>query len=164
MNVVKFHFDQNKVSEMCHKPYSFPHSEENAVNRIEGAENLVLTKPASQQPSNVLKPQPAETVTEKTKEAFKVSIQVRMKPSLPVISPAAPAKENRTSLHLEELCPLTPNLSLDTESDENGLKKEVAFETESVFWATVEEKTKEKSDEVVSMAKSIPEKEVLDRG
>lgn len=157
-------FDQNKVSKMCHKPYSLPHSEEKAVNQIEGAENLVLTEPVSQQPSNVLKPQPAETIKEKSKEPFKVSIQVRMKPSLPVISPAVAAKETRTSLHLEELCPLTPNLSLDTESDENGLKKEVTFETESVLWATVEEKTKEKSDEVVSMAKSIPEKEVLDRG
>lgn len=146
---------------MCHKPYSLPHSEEKAVNQIEAAENLVLTEPVSQQPSNVLKPQPAETIKEKSKEPFKVSIQVRMKPSLPVISPAVAAKETRTSLHLEELCPLTPNVSLD---DENGLKKEVTFETESVLWATVEEKTKEKSDEVVSMAKSIPEKEVLDRG
>ncbi|XP_077098722.1 EH domain-binding protein 1-like protein 1 isoform X14 [Siphateles boraxobius] len=138
--------------------------EEKAVNQIEGAENLVLTEPVSQQPSNVLKPQPTETIKEKSKEAFKVSIQVRMKPSLPVISPAVATKENRTSLHLEELWPQTPNLSLDTESDENGLKKEVTFETESVLWATVEEKTKEKSDEVVSMTKSIPGKEVLDRG
>ncbi|XP_056103642.1 uncharacterized protein ehbp1l1b isoform X9 [Rhinichthys klamathensis goyatoka] len=154
--------EENKAEVSTKK--SLDGGEEKAVNQIEGAENLVLTEPVSQQPSNVLKPQPAETVKEKSKEAFKVSIQVRMKPSLPVISPAVAAKENRTSLHLEELCPLTPNLSLDTESDENGFKKEVTFETESVLWATVEEKTKEKSDEVVSMAKSIPEKEVLDRG
>ncbi|KAK7120550.1 hypothetical protein R3I94_020522 [Phoxinus phoxinus] len=154
---------EEKKAEVSTKK-SLDGGEEKAVNQIEGAENLVLTEPVSQQPSNVLKPQPAETIKEKSKEAFKVSIQVRMKPPLPVISPAVAAKENRTSLHLEELCPLTPNLSLDTQSDENGLKKEVTFETESVLWATVEEKTKEKSDEVVSMAKSIQEKEVLDRG
>ncbi|KAK7125780.1 hypothetical protein R3I93_021218 [Phoxinus phoxinus] len=154
---------EEKKAEVSTKK-SLDGGEEKAVNQIEGAENLVLTEPVSQQPSNVLKPQPAETIKEKSKEAFKVSIQVRMKPPLPVISPAVAAKENRTSLHLEELCPLTPNLSPDTQSDENGLKKEVTFETESVLWATVEEKTKEKSDEVVSMAKSIQEKEVLDRG
>ncbi|XDV54256.1 hypothetical protein PO909_022584 [Leuciscus waleckii] len=154
--------EENKAEVSSKK--SLDGGEEKAVNQIEGAENLVLTEPVSQQPSNVLKPQPAETIKEKSKEPFKVSIQVRMKPSLPVISPAVAAKETRTSLHLEELCPLTPNVSLDTESDENGLNKEVTFETESVLWATVEEKTKEKCDEVVSMAKSMPEKEVLDRG
>ncbi|XP_067288600.1 EH domain-binding protein 1-like protein 1 isoform X7 [Pseudorasbora parva] len=134
------------------------------VNQIEDPENLVLTEPVSQQPSNVLKAQSSETIKEERKEAVKVSIQIRMKPSLPVISPAVAEKENRTSLHLEELCPLTPNLSLDTESDRNSLKKEVTIEAESVLWATVEEKTKEKGDEVDSMGKLIPEKEVLDRG
>lgn len=151
---------------MCHKPYSLPRSGEKSANQIEDAENLVLTEPVSQQPipSNVLKPQPAETIKEKKTEAVKVSIPIRMKPSLPVISPAVAVKENRATLHLEELCPLTPNLSLDTESDGNGLKKKVTLEEESVLWATVEEKTKEKSDEVVSMGKSVTEKEVLDRG
>lgn len=159
-------FDQNKVSIMCHKPYSLPHSGEKTVNQIEDAEDLVLTEPVSQQPipSNVPKLQPVETVKEKKTEAVKVSIQVRMKPSLPVISPAVAVKENRTSLHLEELCALTPNRSLDTESDGNGSKKKVTFEEETVLWATVEEKTKEKSDEVVSIGKSVPEQQVLDRG
>ncbi|XP_067253995.1 uro-adherence factor A isoform X8 [Chanodichthys erythropterus] len=139
---------------------------EKSVNKIEDAENLVLTEPVSEQPipSNVLKPQPAETIKEKKTEAVKVSIPIRMKPSLPVISPAVAVKENRAALHLEELCPLTPNLSLDTESDGNALKKKVTLEEESVLWATVEEKTIEKSDEVVSMGKSVTEKEVLDRG
>lgn len=89
-----------------------------------------------------------------------------MKPLLPVISPAiAVTKEDkRTSVHLEEICPLMPNMSLDTESDGNGLRKKVTFEEDSVLWAAVEEKTKEKSEDVVSMSKLIPEKEVLDRG
>ncbi|XP_051763748.1 EH domain-binding protein 1-like protein 1 isoform X7 [Ctenopharyngodon idella] len=156
--------EENKAKVSSKK--SLDGGEEKALNQIEDAENLVLTEPVSQQPipSNVLKPQPAETIKEKKTEAVKVSIPVRMKPSLPVISPAVAVKENRTSLHLEELCPLTPNLSLDTESDGNGLKKKVTLEEESVLWATVEEKTKEKSDEVVSMGKSVTEKEVLDRG
>uniref|UniRef100_A0A8C1J2G3 EH domain binding protein 1-like 1b n=1 Tax=Cyprinus carpio TaxID=7962 RepID=A0A8C1J2G3_CYPCA len=143
-------------------------SEEKAVIQVKDAENLSLNKPDSQQPipSIVLKPHPAQTIKEKKIEAVKVSIPVRMKPLLSVISPAiAVTKEDkRTSVHLEEICPLMPNMSLDTESDGNGLRKKVTFEEDSVLWAAVEEKTKEKSEDVVSMSKLIPEKEVLDRG
>ncbi|XP_043105850.1 nascent polypeptide-associated complex subunit alpha, muscle-specific form isoform X8 [Puntigrus tetrazona] len=147
---------------------SLESGEEKAVIQVKAAENLSLNEPDSQQliPSIVLKPQQAETIKEKKKEAVKISIPVRMKPSLPVISPAVAVKEKdkRTSLHLEEICPLTPSLSLDTESDGSDLKKKVTFEEESVLWAAVEEKTKEKSHEGVSMGKLIPEKEVLNRG
>ncbi|KAK2871123.1 hypothetical protein Q8A67_023650 [Cirrhinus molitorella] len=154
--------EENKP-EMSSKK-SLEAGEENAVTQVKDKPN----EPDSQQliPSIVHKLQPAETNKEKKKEAFKVSIPVRMKPPLPVISPAVTVteKDTRTSLHLEEICPLTPNLSLDTKSDGNGLKKKVKFEEESVLWAAVEEKTKEKSEEGVSMSKLIPEKEVLDRG
>ncbi|XP_021335040.2 EH domain-binding protein 1-like protein 1 isoform X19 [Danio rerio] len=140
--------------------------DEKAVS--EDAENCILSEPVSQQPlpSIVLKPQPSESVKEKKIEAVKVSIPVRMKPALPVISPAASVKgkDNRTSLHLEELCPMTPNQSLDTESYGNSLRKKVTFEAESVLWATVEEKTKENSDEGVSLGELKLEKEVLDKG
>lgn len=138
--------------------------------QVKDAENLSLNEPDSQQtiPSIVLKPQQAETIKEKKKEAVKVSIPVRMKPPLPVISPAVAVteKDKRPSVHLEEICPLTPrpSLSLDIESDGSDLKKKVTFEEESVLWAAVEEKTKEKSDEGVSLGKLIPEKELLDRG
>lgn len=136
--------------------------------QVKDAENLSLNEPDFQQPipSIVLKPQQAETIKEKKKQAVKVSITVRMKPPLPVISPAIAVteKDKRTSVHLEEICPLTPSLSLDTESDGSDLKKKVTFEEESVLWAAVEEKTKEKSDEGVSLGKLIPEKELLDRG
>lgn len=136
--------------------------------QVKDAENLSLNEPDSQQPipSIVLKPQQAETIKEKKKQAVKVSIPVRMKPPLPVISPAVAVteKDKRPSVHLEEICPLTPSLSLDTESDGSDLKKKVTFEEESVLWAAVEEKTKEKSDEGVSLGKLIPEKELLDRG
>ncbi|XP_016093305.1 uncharacterized protein [Sinocyclocheilus grahami] len=154
--------EENKA-EMSSKK-SLEAGEEKAVIQVENAENLSINEPDSQQPipSIVLKPHPAQTIKEKRKEAVKVSIPVRMKPLLPVISPAVAVKDKRTSVHLENICPLMPNLSLDTESDGNGLKKKVTFEEESVLW--VEEKTKEKSDEVVSMCKLIPEKEVLDRG
>uniref|UniRef100_A0A8C1TH68 EH domain binding protein 1-like 1b n=1 Tax=Cyprinus carpio TaxID=7962 RepID=A0A8C1TH68_CYPCA len=143
-------------------------SEEKAVIQVKDAKNLSLNKPDSQQPipSIVLKPHPAQTIKEKKIEAVKVSIPIHMNPLLPVISPAiAVTKEDkRTSVHLEEICPLMPNMSLDTESDGNGLRKKVTFEEDSVLWAAVEEKTKEKSEDVVSMSKLIPEKEVLDRG
>ncbi|KAI2659791.1 EH domain-binding protein 1-like protein 1 [Labeo rohita] len=158
--------DDNK-EEMSTKK-SLEAGKEKAVIQVEDAENLSLNKPDSQEPipSIVLKLQPAEPIKEKKKEAVKVSKPVRMKPSLPVISPAVAVteKDNRTSPHLEEICTLTPNLSLDTKSDENGLNKKVTFEEESVLWAAVEEKSKEKTDEGVSTAKLIPEKEVLDRG
>ncbi|KAL1266589.1 hypothetical protein QQF64_002264, partial [Cirrhinus molitorella] len=154
--------EENKP-EMSSKK-SLETGEENAVTQVKDKPN----EPDCQQliPSIVHKLQPAETNKEKKKEAFKVSIPVRMKPPLPVISPAVAVteKDTRTSLHLEEICPLTPNLSLDTKSDGNGLKKKVKFEEESVLWAAVEEKTKEKSEEGVSMSKLTPEKEVLDRG
>nr|XP_021327962.1 EH domain-binding protein 1-like protein 1 isoform X7 [Danio rerio] len=145
---------------------SLESGDEKAVS--EDAENCILSEPVSQQPlpSIVLKPQPSESVKEKKIEAVKVSIPVRMKPALPVISPAASVKgkDNRTSLHLEELCPMTPNQSLDTESYGNSLRKKVTFEAESVLWATVEEKTKENSDEGVSLGELKLEKEVLDKG
>ncbi len=67
-------------------------------------------------------------------------------------------------MHLEEICPLTPSLSLDTESGGSDLKKNVMFEEESVLWAAVEDKTKEKSDEGDSLGTLISEKELLDRG
>ncbi|XP_016383832.1 uncharacterized protein ehbp1l1b isoform X2 [Sinocyclocheilus rhinocerous] len=157
--------EENKA-EMSSKK-SLETGKEKAVIQV-NAENLSLNEPDSQQPipSIVLKPQQAETIKEKKKEAVKVSIPVRMKPPLPVISPvvAVTEKDKRTSVHLEEICPLTPSLSLDTESGGSDLKKKVTFEEESVLWAAVEEKTKEKSDEGVSMGKLIPEKEVLDRG
>ncbi|XP_058644962.1 uncharacterized protein ehbp1l1b isoform X7 [Onychostoma macrolepis] len=158
--------EENKA-EMSSKK-SLEAGEEKAVIQVKDAENLSLNEPDSQQPipSIVLKPQQAETIKEKKKEAVKVSIPVRMKPPLPVISPAVAVteKDKRASVHLEEICPLTPSLSLDTESDESDLKKKVTFEEESVLWAAVEEKTKEKSDEGVSLGKLIPEKELLDRG
>lgn len=135
--------------------------------QVKDAENRSLNEPDSQQPitSIVFKPQQAETV-EKKKEAVKVSISVRMKPPLPVISPAVAVteKDKRPSVHLEEICPLTPSLSLDTESGGSDLKKKVTFEEESVLWAAVEEKTKEKSDEGDSLGKLKSEKELLDRG
>lgn len=59
---------------------------------------------------------------------------------------------------------MTPNQSLDTESYGNSLRKKVTFEAESVLWATVEEKTKENSDEGVSLGELKLEKEVLDKG
>uniref|UniRef100_A0A8C1J1T2 EH domain binding protein 1-like 1b n=1 Tax=Cyprinus carpio TaxID=7962 RepID=A0A8C1J1T2_CYPCA len=158
--------EENKAEISSKK--SLEAGEEKAVIQVKDAENLSLNKPDSQQPipSIVLKPHPAQTIKEKKIEAVKVSIPVRMKPLLSVISPAiAVTKEDkRTSVHLEEICPLMPNMSLDTESDGNGLRKKVTFEEDSVLWAAVEEKTKEKSEDVVSMSKLIPEKEVLDRG
>ncbi|XP_016085175.1 EH domain-binding protein 1-like protein 1 isoform X10 [Sinocyclocheilus grahami] len=158
--------EENKA-EMSSKK-SLEAGKEKAVIQVNDAENISLNEPDSQQliHSIVLKPQQAETIKEKKKEAVKVSIPVRMKPPLPVISPAVAVteKDKRTSVHLEEICPLTPSLSLDTESGGSDLKKKVTFEEESVLWAAVEEKTKEKSDEGVSMGKLIPEKEVLDRG
>ncbi|XP_052422517.1 microtubule-associated protein 1B isoform X3 [Carassius gibelio] len=158
--------EENKA-EMSSKK-SLEAGKEKAVIQVKDAENRSLNEPDSQQPilSIVLKPKQAVTIKEKKKEAVKVSIPVRMKPPLPVISPAVTVteKDKRTSVHLEEICPLTPSLSLDTESDGSDLKKKVTIEEESVLWAAVEEKTKEKSDEGVSMGKLIPEKEVLDRG
>uniref|UniRef100_A0A8C1C9K5 EH domain binding protein 1-like 1b n=1 Tax=Cyprinus carpio carpio TaxID=630221 RepID=A0A8C1C9K5_CYPCA len=158
--------EENKA-EMSSKK-SLEAGKEKAVIRVKDAENLSLNESDAQQPipSIVLKPQQAETIKEKKKEAVKVSIPVRMKPPLPVISPAVAVteKDKRTSVHLEEIYPLRPSLSLDTESDGSDLKIKVTFEEESVLWAAVEEKTKEKSDEGVSMGKLIPEKEVLDRG
>uniref|UniRef100_A0A8C1XE72 EH domain binding protein 1-like 1b n=1 Tax=Cyprinus carpio TaxID=7962 RepID=A0A8C1XE72_CYPCA len=158
--------EENKA-EMSSKK-SLEAGKEKAVIRVKDAENLSLNESDAQQPipSIVLKPQQAETIKEKKKEAVKGSIPVRMKPPLPVISPAVAVteKDKRTSVHLEEIYPLRPSLSLDTESDGSDLKIKVTFEEESVLWAAVEEKTKEKSDEGVSMGKLIPEKEVLDRG
>ncbi|XP_016348991.1 EH domain-binding protein 1-like protein 1 isoform X10 [Sinocyclocheilus anshuiensis] len=158
--------EENKA-EMSSKK-SLETGKEKNVIQVNDAENLSLDEPDSQQPipTIVLKPQQADTIKEKKKEAVKVSIPVRLKPPLPVISPAVAVteKDKRTSVHLEEICPLTPSLSLDTESGGSDLKKMVTFEEESVLWAAVEEKTKEKSDEGVSMGKLIPEKEVLDRG
>uniref|UniRef100_A0A8C2EV09 EH domain-binding protein 1-like protein 1 n=1 Tax=Cyprinus carpio TaxID=7962 RepID=A0A8C2EV09_CYPCA len=158
--------EENKAEISSKK--SLEAGEEKAVIQVKDAENLSLNKPDSQQPipSIVLKPHPAQTIKEKKIEAVKVSIPVRMNPLLPVISPAIAVTEEdkRTSVHLEEICPLMPNMSLDTESDGNGLRKKVTFEEDSVLWAAVEEKTKEKSEDVVSMSKLIPEKEVLDRG
>ncbi|XP_042621075.1 titin-like isoform X3 [Cyprinus carpio] len=158
--------DENKAEISSKK--SLEAGEEKAVIQVKDAKNLSLNKPDSQQPipSIVLKPHPAQTIKEKKIEAVKVSIPIHMNPLLPVISPAiAVTKEDkRTSVHLEEICPLMPNMSLDTESDGNGLRKKVTFEEDSVLWAAVEEKTKEKSEDVVSMSKLIPEKEVLDRG
>uniref|UniRef100_A0A9J7Y6Y0 EH domain binding protein 1-like 1b n=1 Tax=Cyprinus carpio carpio TaxID=630221 RepID=A0A9J7Y6Y0_CYPCA len=158
--------EENKAEISSKK--SLEAGEEKAVIQVKDAKNLSLNKPDSQQPipSIVLKPHPAQTIKEKKIEAVKVSIPIHMNPLLPVISPAiAVTKEDkRTSVHLEEICPLMPNMSLDTESDGNGLRKKVTFEEDSVLWAAVEEKTKEKSEDVVSMSKLIPEKEVLDRG
>ncbi|XP_059394952.1 calponin homology domain-containing protein DDB_G0272472 isoform X10 [Carassius carassius] len=158
--------EENKAEMSSQK--SLEAGKEKAVIQVKDAENRSLNEPDSQQPipAIVLKPQQAVTIKEKKKEAVKVSIPVRMKPPLPVISPAVAVteKDKRTSVHLEEICPLTPSLSLNTESDGSDLKKKVTFEEESVLWAAVEEKTKEKSDEGVSMGKFIPEKEVLDRG
>ncbi|XP_026075586.1 uncharacterized protein LOC113054329 isoform X5 [Carassius auratus] len=157
--------EENKA-EMSSKK-SLEAGEEKAVIQVLDAVIPSLNEPDSQHriPSIVLKPHPAQTI-EKKKEAVKVSIPVRMRPLLPVISPAigVTEKDKSTSVHLEEICPLLPNMSLDTESDGNGLGEKVTFEEESVLWAAVEEKTKEKRDEVVIVSKLIPEKEVLDRG
>ncbi|XP_052464116.1 uncharacterized protein LOC128021159 isoform X3 [Carassius gibelio] len=157
--------EENKA-EMSSKK-SLEAGEEKAVIQVLDAVIPSLNEPDSQHriPSIVLKPHPAQTI-EKKKEAVKVSIPVRMRPLLPVISPAigVTEKDKSTSVHLEEICPLLPNMSLDTESDGNGLGENVTFEEESVLWAAVEEKTKEKRDEVVIVSKLIPEKEVLDRG
>ncbi|XP_051973607.1 EH domain-binding protein 1-like protein 1 isoform X8 [Xyrauchen texanus] len=89
-----------------------------------------------------------------------------MKPPLPEISLAVAVKEkiNKTSLHLEELRPLTPCLSLNVESEGEESKKKVTFEEECLLWATVEEKALEEWGESVSTGNLKPEKEVLDRG
>ncbi|XP_051541834.1 uncharacterized protein LOC127433722 isoform X6 [Myxocyprinus asiaticus] len=143
---------------------------EKAVNQIEDAENPGLSDPVSHKlrPSVDFKPKPAETIKEeKTKKVHvKVSIPVRMKPPLPEISLAVAVNEkiNKTSLHLEELCPLTPCLSLNVESEGQESKKKVTFEEECLLWATVEEKALEEGDEGVSTGNLMPEKEVLDRG
>ncbi|XP_051971715.1 microtubule-associated protein futsch isoform X2 [Xyrauchen texanus] len=144
--------------------------EDKADNRIENAENPSLIEPVSHElrPSIVFKTQPAETIKEeKTKEVHvKVSKPVHLKPPLPEISPAVAVKEkaNRTSLLMEELCPLNPSLSLNVKSEGKESKKKVTFEAETLLWATVEEKAIEKEDEGVSTGSLMPEKEVLDKG
>ncbi|XP_056592350.1 EH domain-binding protein 1-like protein 1 isoform X3 [Triplophysa dalaica] len=126
--------------------------------------DLILEDTISQpRPSIDLKPLPTETVEEKKHEVnVKVSVAVRLRPQLPEISPAP--KDNRTSLHLEALTPLTPNPPLDVGSDAKDLKTQGTFETENLLWVTLEEKTKLEEDEDVSTAKTMPNKGNLDGG
>ncbi|KAA0703997.1 EH domain-binding protein 1-like protein 1 [Triplophysa tibetana] len=126
--------------------------------------DLILEEPTSEpKPSIDLKPQPTETVAEKKQEVnVKVSVAVRLRPQLPEISPAT--KDNRTSLHLEALTPLTSTPPLDVESDTKDLKTQGTFETENLLLATLEEKTIPEEDEDVSTAKTIPDKGNLDGG
>ncbi|XP_065114244.1 uncharacterized protein ehbp1l1b isoform X6 [Paramisgurnus dabryanus] len=122
---------------------------------------LFSEEPVSQtKPSIAFKPQPAKTIKKK-REVIKVSIPVRMRPPLPEILPAAAVKEqdNRTSLHLETLCPFTSYVDVESEIKDS----KITFETESLLWATLEEKAKYKEDEEASTAKIMP-KEILDRG
>ncbi|XP_073730387.1 EH domain-binding protein 1-like protein 1 isoform X10 [Misgurnus anguillicaudatus] len=109
-------------------------------------------------PSIAFKPQPAKTIKKK-REVMKVSIPVRMRPKLPEILPAVAVKEqdNRTSLHLEALCPFKSKVDVESEVKDS----KITFETESLLWATLEEKAKDKED--VSTAKIIP-MEVLGQG
>lgn len=118
-----------------------PHSENKAGNQIDDAElrqpDLILEEPVSQsQPFIDLEPE----ATEEKKQDVKVSVAVRIRPPLPEISPAVALniKDNRTSLHLEALTPLTSNLPLDVESDTEDVK--TTFEVESLLWAALEEK------------------------
>lgn len=122
---------------------------------------LFSEEPVSQtKPSIAFKPQPAKTIKKK-REVIKVSIPVRMRPPLPEILPAAAVKEqdNRTSLHLEALCSFKSNVDVESEIKDS----KITFETESLLWATLEEKAKYKEDEEASTAKIMP-KEILDRG
>lgn len=122
---------------------------------------------SQQKPSIDLKPQPTETVEENKQEVdVKVSLAVRRRPPLPEISPvvALNVKDNRTSLHLEALTPVTSNLPLDVESDAMDLETQGTFESESLLWATLEEKAIDKEDEDVSTAKTMPDKDILDSG
>ncbi|TRY99266.1 hypothetical protein DNTS_022824 [Danionella cerebrum] len=137
-----------------------------------GQENAIAPDPKSQvltqtsTSSIVLKPYADVSTKETTKDVVKVSLPVRLKPALPVISPAVTGQQekDKSLLHLDELCPAKPNVSLDTESNGGVLRQKVKFKPESVLWATVEEKAKEQGDEGVGMGNLLSEKEVQDRG
>ncbi|KAL6472057.1 hypothetical protein MHYP_G00182450 [Metynnis hypsauchen] len=90
--------------------------------------------------------------------------EVEDKSDIPsMIQSTSPSPPTRTSLHLENLSPVS-STALNEDPDRADLKTKATPEAESPLWASLEKKVKEKEDEELHSGKAEAPQALLDNG